>query len=317
VSALAAVGVGLGGAVIGLVLYGPAARIAPARRTPAAVDAADDPVEDVQGTDDVAAGGETGEVTAVAPPPRSTTGSRRSDPDPGPDPDPGTEGETHEPSDPAVSVTAAAGPPGGPAEEPPPDSVPGHPPLTLSGRLGAAAVTGVLCAALAVRFGPVPVLAAFVAFCCGGIALSVTDIRVGLIPVRILYPTLAAVSAGLVGAALADGDWHDLWVAAVAGVVVFVVFFAIWWVAPRGMGFGDVRLSGVCGLVLGWLGPLHVYVGLLCSFAVGVLWGVAVMVVRGGGRRTRFAFGPALVAGTMVGLLWGGTVIHAWLGHGS
>ncbi len=218
----------------------------------------------------------------------------------------------------------APGEAGGAADPAPPVGATGHdppaappPPATVAGRLASGVVTGALCAAAAVRFGPVPALAPYAVLFCGLVALSVADLRVHLLPRRLLYPTAVLVAVGLTAASAAGGSWHDLWVAAVCAVAAFALFFALWWFFPRGMGFGDVRLAGLVGLALGWLGPLHLYLGLLASFVCGTLFGVVVMVVRGTGRRTKFAFGPSLAAGTVVGVLWGGTIINAWLGHGS
>ncbi len=77
------------------------------------------------------------------------------------------------------------------------------------------------------------------------------------------------------------------------------------------MGFGDVRLAGLLGAGLGWLSLLHVYVGFLAAFAFGAVYGVVLMVAKGTGRKTKLPFGPALVAGAMVGVLWGTPIIHA------
>jgi leader peptidase (prepilin peptidase)/N-methyltransferase len=191
------------------------------------------------------------------------------------------------------------------------------PPASLVGRLCTAAVTAVLFLGAAIHFGPVPELAPYCVLFCGLVVLSVTDIRVGLVPRKLLYPWLALVTVGLVGASAADAEWHRFVIAAVSGAVVFALFFAVWFALPRGMGFGDVRLAGVIALALGWLGALHVYVGLLVAFVAGSLWGVVAMLVTGGGRKTRIAFAPALAIGAVVGVLWGGSIINAWVGHGS
>jgi leader peptidase (prepilin peptidase) / N-methyltransferase len=195
----------------------------------------------------------------------------------------------------------------------------GRPPLPASPveRVIAAVVTGALLLSAGIRFGPVPALAAFCVLFAGLVALSVTDLRVGLVPRRLLYPWLALVAVGLFGASAAGGDWHRLWVSVACGAAVFAAFFCIWFVFPRGMGFGDVRLAGVLALALGWLGPLHVYIGLMVGFVIGALYGIVTMVVTGRGRRTRFPFAPALSLGAVVSVLWGANLITAWVGHGS
>lgn len=195
--------------------------------------------------------------------------------------------------------------------------VPVAPPARGREQALAAAATALVFLGAAIRFGPVPALAPYCVFFCGLVLLSTTDLRVWLVPRAILYPWLALVAVGLLGASWAGDDWHPMGVGALCGVGAFAVFFAVWFVYPKGMGFGDVRLAGVIGLALGWLGPWHVYVGFLAAFVFGVVVGVVVMAVTGTGRKTRLPFGPALSLGAVVAVLWGGMVVNAWIGHGS
>jgi len=160
----------------------------------------------------------------------------------------------------------------------------------------------------------VPELAPYCVLFGGLVAMSVADIRVGLVPRKFLYPTLLLVVVGLVCASSVADDWHRILTGAVCGVVAFVVFFVIWFVAPRSMGFGDVRLAGLIGLSLGWLGYAEAYLGFLVAFVAGAIFGVTKMLVLGTGRKTKLPFGPALAAGAVVGVLWGPALAHAWLG---
>lgn len=183
-------------------------------------------------------------------------------------------------------------------------------------RVLAAVVTGALFAGAALKFGAVPELAAYCVLFGGLVAVSVADVRVGLVPRVLVYPTLALMAVGLVAAAGVDGDWRSLLSAAIGGAAGFLVFFAIWFVAPRSMGFGDVRLAGVIGAGLGWLGYAELYLGFLVAFVVGAAVGLVKMGVQGTGRKTSLPFGPALAAGAVVGVLWGGTLANLWLHHG-
>jgi leader peptidase (prepilin peptidase)/N-methyltransferase len=199
----------------------------------------------------------------------------------------------------------------------PPELTPPPPPPSALERLAAVVATAALFVGTAIRFGPVPAVAPYCVFFAGLVLLSVTDLRVGLVPRRLLYPWLVLVAAGLLGASWADGKWHELAVAALCGVGTFAVFFAVWFVYPKGMGFGDVRLAGVIGLALGWLGVWHVYIGLFAGFAVGVIAGLVVMIANRSGRKTRIRFAPALSLGATVSVFWGSSIITAWMGHGS
>lgn len=184
--------------------------------------------------------------------------------------------------------------------------------LELVGTALAGALTLGLAAA---RLGPVPELGAYCALFAGLVALSVVDIRVGLLPRTILYPTAALMAVGLLATSAVDDQWGAVGRAAVSGLAALVVFFGIWWVYPKGLGFGDVRLAALTAVGLGWLGYRQVYVGFVAGFLLGAVAGVVKMAAQGTGRRTRLPFGPALSAGCMIGVLWGTWLSSAWLAH--
>jgi leader peptidase (prepilin peptidase) / N-methyltransferase len=179
--------------------------------------------------------------------------------------------------------------------------------------IAAGVVIAVLCGLAAVRLGEVPQLAAYCVLFGALTAVSIVDLRVGLVPRTFLYPALVLVAAGLLGASASEHEWRSLLDAAIGGAIGFAVFAAIWWVYPRGMGFGDVRLAGLCGVGLGWLGYRELYLGFLAGFVLGALMGLVVLAVR---RTRRFPFAPAMAAGTMFGVLWGGWLGNLWLHPG-
>ena len=89
------------------------------------------------------------------------------------------------------------------------------------------------------------------------------------------------------------------------GAAAFAVFFVIHVISPRGMGFGDVRLSFVLGCALGWLSWGHVYLG--CSSAsCSVRWsGSLLIALRLRTRKDHVPFGPFLAAGAMTAIFVG------------
>jgi leader peptidase (prepilin peptidase)/N-methyltransferase len=173
--------------------------------------------------------------------------------------------------------------------------------------------TGALWAGLGARFAGSWALPAFLVLGAGLLALSVIDLEHYLLPNRVVYPLGIACAALLGVAGIADGDPMRWLRALVAATVAFSVFFVIHVVAPRGMGFGDVRLSFVLGIALGWLGWGYVGLGLFLGFLYGAVIGAGLIATRLKSRRDHVPFGPFLAAGTLTAALWGHTILDWYL----
>ena len=68
---------------------------------------------------------------------------------------------------------------------------------------------------------------------------------------------------------LIDGDTDDLVRAGLGWLTAGGFYYVMWWIYPRGMGYGDVRLSGLLGIALGYLGWPEFVVGMYSGFLVG------------------------------------------------
>ncbi len=172
---------------------------------------------------------------------------------------------------------------------------------------------GALWAGLGWRFAGSWALPAFLVLGAGLLALSVIDLEHYLLPNRVVYPLGIACAVLLAVGAVGDGDPARWLRALAAGAVAFVAFFTIHLVSPRGMGFGDVRLSFVLGLALGWLGWGYVALGLFLGFVYGAVVGVGLIVTRLRSRRDHVPFGPFLAAGTLTAALWGHLILDWYL----
>jgi leader peptidase (prepilin peptidase)/N-methyltransferase len=133
-----------------------------------------------------------------------------------------------------------------------------------------------------------------------GVAVAVIDLRTLIVPTRIVWPALAvAVLLGTAAAAI-EGEWSWLLTALVGAASLAGPLFAIWFIHPRGMGFGDVRLSVLLGWTVGFYAGTRPVAGLvvavLCltiASLAGILLGVVALGARG--RKAQVPFGPALV----------------------
>jgi leader peptidase (prepilin peptidase)/N-methyltransferase len=70
------------------------------------------------------------------------------------------------------------------------------------------------------------------------------------------------------------------------------------------MGFGDVRLAGLIGLALGWLGWGELLVGVYAGFLLGALVGGVLAAAKVLDRKS-YPFGPFMLVGAAMGVLLG------------
>lgn len=198
-------------------------------------------------------------------------------------------------------------------------------------------VTASLFVLVAVEYGidwlALPPLVLVVAL----VALSTIDIEVYRLPNRLVFPAVA-VSAVVMSAIAVAIDRPEVLPRAAAGAAgYFLLLFAAHLVSPRGLGFGDIKLSLLLGLHLGWTAGVTyrgwapvvrlVVHALLIGCVIGVVVGLLVAVLRRGGRdlvpdpladvetpparllHNSFPFGPALAAATMLLVLYPDLVI--------
>jgi leader peptidase (prepilin peptidase)/N-methyltransferase len=175
--------------------------------------------------------------------------------------------------------------------------------------------TAMLFAGAALRFGLDWALPAFLVFLAGLLALAFTDLEHFLLPVRIVYPVLGLVAALLIVAAAATGRWSQLGVAAVTGVVAFAAFYAINFMNSKWMGFGDVRLAGLIGLALGWLGAGIALFGFFAGFLLGAVVGVVLILSKRIERSAHIPFGVFLALGAFLAVYAGHPLVNFYLRH--
>jgi leader peptidase (prepilin peptidase)/N-methyltransferase len=171
-------------------------------------------------------------------------------------------------------------------------------------------LTAVLFVIAALRFGRDWVLPAYLVLLAALLALACTDLEKFLLPKRIIYPALAMVGGLLVVAAVATGDWHKLGTAAASGAVAFALFFTINFINPKWMAFGDVRLSLLIGVGLGWLGPGTALLGFFLGFLLGAVIGVALILIKRINRKAPIPFGVFLAAGAALAIYLGDPILR-------
>ena len=81
----------------------------------------------------------------------------------------------------------------------------------------------------------------------------------------------------------------------------FAVAAGVARVSPEALGFGDVKLLGLLGLVLGWFGWGVLLAGVFLGLLTGALVSLVLLATRRAGWRTALPFGPPLLVGRRAG----------------
>jgi leader peptidase (prepilin peptidase) / N-methyltransferase len=172
------------------------------------------------------------------------------------------------------------------------------------------AVTGLMSAYCAVRFGWTAALPAALVLTWALVALTVIDLRTQLLPDSITLPLLwlglllslfkvfTTPQASIIGAA---AGYLSLW-------SIYHVFRLA--TGKEGMGYGDFKLLAALGAWFGWAAlPLIV----LVSSMVGAVVGIGLIVFRGHDRTVPIPFGPYLAGAGWIVLVGGASLTAAWL----
>ncbi|MGA3219961.1 MAG: prepilin peptidase, partial [Acidimicrobiales bacterium] len=172
------------------------------------------------------------------------------------------------------------------------------------------ALVGALFAGVGLRFGLSWTGVGEAALAAGLVVLAFIDLDHMLLPKKIVYATMTIVATVFVAGAATGTQWHRLLVAAISAVVPWALFFVINFIAPRALGFGDVRLALLIGFGLGWLGAGYALLGFLVASVLGSVVGLTMIALGKAGRRTPIPFGTFLAAGAMVAVLAGAPVVN-------
>ncbi len=73
------------------------------------------------------------------------------------------------------------------------------------------------------------------------------------------------------------------------------------------MGLGDVFLAFNIGFLLGWQSG---FLALYIAFVTGAMVGVVLLILKRKKIKSKIAFGPFLVIGTVIMLFWGEKILE-------
>jgi len=183
-------------------------------------------------------------------------------------------------------------------------------------------LTALLFVAVFLRFADLEQLAALPAvlyFTAMGISLSMIDLDAGRLPNSIVYPSYLVLGSLLAIAAFTQSDPAALLRAGVGAAALFLAYFAVAYLFPAGMGFGDVKLAGIVGGVLGFVSYPVLAVGAFAAFAIGSAAGIGKIVAGRSTASSSIAFGPFMITGALAALFFGSAIseLYTTFAYGS
>ena len=159
-------------------------------------------------------------------------------------------------------------------------------------------LTAILFASMALRFGAVWELPAYLVGFASLLALSVMAAEHGWLRGRAFWATLVVTGALLALAAAMQSQWRHMG-DAIVGAFGAWIMLRYWGPAGSRVRSGDLRLAPLAGGLMGFLGIEHVLFGLWSAAVLALLWQAGSLI---GGARTAYdgiSLGP-LVAGCAV-----------------
>jgi leader peptidase (prepilin peptidase) / N-methyltransferase len=164
-------------------------------------------------------------------------------------------------------------------------------------------VTAGLVAACIAVFGVTAEAALAVGFCAVLVTLSVIDVRLRIVPNRIVLP---AAGVALVAHTLIDPSPEWLLGAIGASGFLFLAVLAY----PKGLGMGDVKLALLLGAGLG----ASVSVALLLGFIASLVPAVVLFARHGlAARKMAVPLVPFLALGAVVALFFGEWILDEYV----
>jgi leader peptidase (prepilin peptidase) / N-methyltransferase len=169
------------------------------------------------------------------------------------------------------------------------------------------ALLAVLVSGAVVLAGARPATLALAWAAGAGVVLGAVDLAVHRLPDRVTFPAYAVCAVALAADAAVLGSWSALLRAVIATAAAFGLAALLAAVIPEGLGFGDVKLLALLGLVLGWIGWGVLLAGVFLGLLTGALVSLVLLTTRRAGLRTAVPFGPPLLTGAVLALALAGS----------
>ncbi len=99
---------------------------------------------------------------------------------------------------------------------------------------------------------------------------------------------------------------------ALLGALIPLSFFLLQIIISKGtwIGGGDLRIGAFMGLILGWQ---KTAAALIISYLIGGIFSLVIILLQKAKLKSAIPFGPFLVSGTLIAILWGENLIHWYI----
>ena len=178
-----------------------------------------------------------------------------------------------------------------------------------------AVVTAATWAVLAVSRAWHADLPAYLIVAAFAVAMGYVDLREHRLPDPLVAGALVAGGVLLAIAAVLTSEWAAYARAWLVAAVMFATYLGLAMLRPADLGMGDVKLAGVVGLMLGWLGWPTAVLGAFLGFLLGGVAGILLLAAGRADRKTPIPFGPFMLLGALVAIVAGGPLLDAYLGR--
>lgn len=151
-------------------------------------------------------------------------------------------------------------------------------------------------------------------FAAISVALTLIDWKTLTLPDSIVKPSWIVVGIGVVAYAFTQPNPSDiLLVSLVCTVAAMLFYFVIWLVTlGLGLGWGDVKLAPILAAVMSLFGWPAVLVGTAAAWVLGAVFGVLGLLLGYAKRGKPVPFGPFLIVGAWIGIVFHAPVSDAY-----
>lgn len=153
----------------------------------------------------------------------------------------------------------------------------------------------------------------FLGFAFVGMLVTLIDLDIRKIPANAIFSGLIIALLGAIGYSFSTGDNSRAASALAFMAIYFVVYFLLWLFKPGAIGYGDLRLAALSGFVIGWVSIDSAILGFFLPWILAMIWLLPALVKGSKSAKTQIPFGPWIVLGTILALIFGDILVGYYL----